>query len=242
MEAAMIDVEDLTRSYRRGDLQTQVLKGVSFRVRRGEFVVIMGRSGSGKSTLLNILGLLDTPDGGRYVLDGTDFSRASDDERSAARNRKIGFVFQQFQLLERASAVRNVLLPLLYAEDDPGDGDERAARALEAVGLSHRSRHFPGELSGGEQQRVAIARALINNPALILADEPTGNLDAQSGGEVLDIFRRLVGAGRTLVLVTHDRAVAERADRILLLDDGRIVGGETLSRAVRGPSGATGLV
>ena len=234
----MIEVEDLTRSYRRGTLETQVLKGVSFRVRRGEFVVIMGRSGSGKSTLLNILGLLDKLDGGRYVLDGTDFSRAGDDERSAARNRKIGFVFQQFHLLERASALRNVTLPLLYAEDDAGDSAERAERALEAVGLSHRARHFPGELSGGEQQRVAIARALINDPALILADEPTGNLDAQSGGEILDIFRHLVEAGRTLVLVTHDRAVAERADRILVLDDGRIAGEETF--AARGPGRRTG--
>ena len=202
----------------------------------------MGRSGSGKSTLLNILGLLDKLDTGRYVLDGTDFSRAGDDDRSAARNRTIGFVFQQFHLLERASAVRNVTLPLLYADDDPGDPTGRAERALEAVGLSHRVRHFPGELSGGEQQRVAIARALINDPALILADEATGNLDVQSGGEILEIFRRLVEAGRTLVLVTHDRAVAERADRILLLDDGRIVGDEAVPRAARGPARAAGFV
>jgi len=218
----MIEVDDLTRSYRRGTVETQVLKGVSFRVRRGEFVVIMGRSGSGKSTVLNILGLLDKIDSGRYVLDGTDFSRAGDDERSAARNRKIGFVFQQFHLLERASAVRNVTLPLLYAEDDPGDADERAERALEAVGLSHRARHFPGELSSGEQQRVAIARALINDPALILADEATGNLDAQAGREILDIFRRLRVEGRTIVLITHDTSVALCADRTLVLDDGRI--------------------
>ena len=238
----MIEVDGLTRSYRRGALETQVLRGVSFRVQRGEFLAVMGRSGSGKSTLLNILGLLDTPDGGRYVLDGTDFSRSGDDERSAARNRKIGFVFQQFHLLERASAVRNVVLPLLYAEVDSGDPAERAERALAAVGLLHRARHLPGELSGGEQQRVAIARALINDPALILADEATGNLDAQSGGEILDILRRLVDAGRTLVLVTHDKAVAERADRILLLDDGRIVGDEAVARATQGASGAAGLV
>jgi len=237
----MIEVDGLTRSYRRGALETQVLRGVSFRVQRGEFLAVMGRSGSGKSTLLNILGLLDTPDGGRYVLDGTDFSRSGDDERSAARNRKIGFVFQQFHLLERASAVRNVVLPLLYAEVDSGDPAERAERALAAVGLLHRARHLPGELSGGEQQRVAIARALINDPALILADEATGNLDAQSGGEILDILRRLVDAGRTLVLVTHDKAVAERADRILLLDDGRIVGDEAVQRTAQAPSGAAGL-
>jgi ABC-type lipoprotein export system ATPase subunit len=203
-------------------------------VRQGEFVVIMGRSGCGKSTLLNILGLMDRPDDGRYLLDGVDYSRADDDARSAARNRKLGFVFQQFHLLERAPAVRNVTLPLLYAEEDPGDATGRAERALEAVGLAHRARHFPSELSGGEQQRVAIARALINDPAVILADEPTGNLDAESGRQVLEIFRRLVGAGRTIVLVTHDRAVAERADRILSLDDGRIVGEEAIAAASGG--------
>jgi ABC-type lipoprotein export system ATPase subunit len=238
----MIEAEALTRVYVRGTLETQVLKGVTFRVRKGEFVVIMGRSGSGKSTLLNILGLLDRPDGGRYVLDGIDFSGADDDARSAARNQKLGFVFQQFHLLERASALRNVTLPLLYAEEDSGDATQRAEGALEAVGLAHRARHLPSELSGGEQQRVAIARALINDPAVILADEPTGNLDEQSGHEVLEIFRRLVGAGRTLVLVTHDRVVAERADRILSLDDGRIVGEEPIPLPASGArSGAAGL-
>ena len=238
---AVIEVEGLTRTYRRGSLETQVLQGVTFRVRQGEFVVIMGRSGSGKSTLLNILGLLDQPNGGRYVLDGTDFSRAGDDERSAARNRKLGFVFQQFHLLERASALRNVTLPLLYAEQDPGDAAGRAERALQAVGLAPRARHVPSELSGGEQQRVAIARALINDPAVILADEPTGNLDAQSGREILEIFRHLADAGRTLVLVTHDRSIAARADRILVLDAGRIVGQETVaSHAAGAPPGAAG--
>jgi ABC-type lipoprotein export system ATPase subunit len=243
MVAPMIDVDGLTRVYRKGTLAAPVLNGVCFRVQRGEFVVIMGRSGSGKSTLLNILGLLDRPDGGRYLLDGADFSQADDDARSAARNEKLGFVFQQFHLLERASALRNVTLPLLYAEHDAGDEAARAERALESVGLAHRARHLPSELSGGEQQRVAIARALINDPAVILADEPTGNLDAQSGGEILEIFRSLVDAGRTLVLVTHDGAVAERADRILVLDDGRIAREETL--AARGPgrrAGAEGFV
>ena len=224
----MIEAEELTRSYRRGTLVTDVLKGVTFRVRQGEFIAVMGPSGSGKSTLLNILGLLDRPDGGRYRLDGADLSEADDATLSAARNRKIGFIFQLFHLLERASALRNVTLPLLYADDDAGDGTARAARALEAVGLSHRARHLPSELSGGEQQRVAIARALVNNPALILADEPTGNVDAKSGTEILEILRRLVDAGRTLVLVTHDRSVAERADRILTLDDGRITADELL--------------
>lgn len=218
----MIDVEDVTKSYRKGATVTQVLKGVTLRIARGEFVAVMGRSGSGKSTLLNILGLLDQPDGGRYRLDGVDFSTADDDALSAARNRTLGFVFQQFHLLERASALRNVTLPLLYADDESDDGLARAEQALAAVGLSHRTHHLPSELSGGEQQRVAIARALINRPSLILADEPTGNLDAQAGTEILDIFRRLATEGRTLVLVTHDTSVAACADRTLVLDDGRL--------------------
>jgi putative ABC transport system ATP-binding protein len=224
----MIEVANLTKSFRRGTLQTEVLKGVTFGVPHGEFVAIMGPSGSGKSTLLNILGLLDRPDGGKYVLDGTDYSGATDEARSAARNRKIGFVFQQFHLLDRAPAVRNVMLPLLYAENGGSDGVAKAERALDAVGLSHRRKHLPSELSGGEQQRVAIARALINDPRLILADEATGNLDSKSGAEVLDIFRRIVDEGRTLVLITHDREVAERADRILSFGDGRILPDEDI--------------
>jgi len=218
----MIEVEGLTKSYRKGSAVTEVLKGVSFQAERGEFVAVMGRSGSGKSTLLNILGLLDRPDGGLYRLDGADFSTADDDALSAARNRKIGFVFQQFHLLERASALRNVMLPLLYCDDESDAGATRAEQALASVGMSHRAHHLPGELSGGEQQRVAIARALINSPALILADEPTGNLDAQAGKEILDIFRRLMAEGRTIVLITHDTSVAACADRTLVLDDGRI--------------------
>jgi putative ABC transport system ATP-binding protein len=218
----VIEVEGLTRSYRKGSVVTDVLRGVSFHVEPGEMVAIMGPSGSGKSTLLNILGFLDRPDGGRYHLEGTDLSQAGDDALSAVRNRKIGFVFQQFHLLARTSALRNVMLPLLYADEDAADGDARAMRALDAVGLASRAHHRPGELSGGEQQRVAIARALINDPALILADEPTGNLDARSGEEILGIFRKLHDAGRTILLVTHDRAVAEHADRVLVLEDGRI--------------------
>jgi ABC-type lipoprotein export system ATPase subunit len=218
----MIEAENLTKSYRKGATLMPVLKGVTLRVVAGEFVAVMGRSGSGKSTLLNILGLLDRPDGGCYRLDGVDFSAADDNTLSAARNRKIGFVFQQFHLLERASALRNVSLPLLYAEDQPDDDMERARQALDSVGLSHRLRHLPSELSGGEQQRVAIARALVNRPSLILADEPTGNLDAQAEREVLDIFRRLAGAGRTLVLVTHSSTVAAHADRTLVIEDGSI--------------------
>lgn len=224
----MIEAEGLTRSYRKGAVVVEALKGVTFGIRQGEFVAIMGRSGSGKSTLLNILGLLDRPDEGRYRLQGVDFSRAGDDEASAARNRTIGFVFQQFHLLERVSALRNVMLPLLYSEEDAGDGAARAERALQTVELSHRAQHAPSELSGGEQQRVAIARALINNPALILADEPTGNVDAQSSAGILDILRRLADAGRTIVLVTHDREVAARADRLLVLEDGRITADDTV--------------
>ncbi|HEY7441412.1 MAG TPA: ABC transporter ATP-binding protein [Vicinamibacterales bacterium] len=219
----MIEAENLTKSYQKGATLMPVLKGVTLRVAAGEFVAVMGRSGSGKSTLLNILGLLDRPDGGSYRLDGSDFSAADDDALSAARNRKIGFVFQQFHLLERASALRNVSLPLLYADDQPDDDMERARQVLDAVGLSHRLQHLPGELSGGEQQRVAIARALINRPSLILADEPTGNLDAQAEREVLEIFRRLVREGQTLVLVTHSKAIAAHADRTLVIEDGRIL-------------------
>jgi ABC-type lipoprotein export system ATPase subunit len=219
----MIEAENLTKSYQKGATLMPVLKGVTLRVAAGEFVAVMGRSGSGKSTLLNILGLLDRPDGGSYRLDGSDFSAADDDALSAARNRKIGFVFQQFHLLERASALRNVSLPLLYADDQPDDDMERSRQVLDAVGLSHRFQHLPSELSGGEQQRVAIARALVNRPSLILADEPTGNLDAQAEREVLDIFRRLVREGQTLILVTHSSAVAAHADRTLVIEDGRIL-------------------
>jgi len=221
----MIEAINVTKSYRRGNVVTDVLKGVSFRVRKGEFVAIMGPSGSGKSTLLNVLGLLDSPDGGSYLLDGVDYSETDDETRSGARSRMIGFVFQRFHLLDRATALRNVTLPLLYAEVSR-DGTARAERALEAVGLTHRKHYLPSELSGGEQQRVAIARALINDPPLILADEATGNLDATSGAEVLDIFRNLVRGGRTVVLITHDRSVAHHADRILGFSDGRIAGND----------------
>jgi len=221
----MIEAVDLAKSYRRGNVVTEVLKGVSFRVRKGEFVAIMGPSGSGKSTLLNMLGLLDQPDGGTYRLDGVEYALADDATRSAARSRLIGFVFQQFHLLDRASALRNVMLPLLYA-DTARDGTARAERALDAVGLAHRKHYLPSELSGGEQQRVAIARALINDPPLLLADEPTGNLDAASGAEVLRIFRKLVDGGRTLLLITHDKEVAYQADRILVFSGGRMTGSE----------------
>jgi putative ABC transport system ATP-binding protein len=217
----MIELDNLTKHYTKATLTTAVLKGVSFRVAKGEFVAIMGSSGAGKSTLMNILGGLDRPSSGTYRLEGLDMARAGDDELSRIRNRKIGFVFQQFHLLDRADAMKNVMLPLIYA-DGEGDRAARADQALAAVGLTARKHHHPAELSGGEQQRVAIARALITDPVILLADEPTGNLDTRNGLEVLAIFQRLHREGRTLVMITHDRAVAEHAHRLIVLQDGRV--------------------
>ena len=218
----LIDAAHLAKSYQRAGATVDVLEDITFTVQRGEFVAIMGASGSGKSTLLNLLGFLARADRGSYRFDGVDYTAATDDVLSRARNRNIGFVFQQFHLLERTSALENVKLPLLYAEDDVADAQGRARRALEVVGLANRAAHAPGELSGGEQQRVAIARALINNPSLILADEPTGSLDGKSGDEILALLRSLAEAGRTIVLVTHDPSIASRADRVLVIDNGRI--------------------
>ncbi len=218
----MIEVERLEKTYSTGGLATPVLKGVSFHIDKGEYVAIMGTSGTGKSTLMNILGCLDKPTAGHYGLDGTAVGSLDDDALSSLRNRKIGFVFQQFHLLERATAMRNVMLPLIYAEEYPEDAEEMAERALTAVGLADRRRYRPNELSGGQQQRVAIARALITDPEIILADEPTGALDRKSGLEVMAIFKKLHEQGRTIVLVTHDRGVAEHAQRIILLKDGRV--------------------
>jgi len=225
----MIEIENLTKTYTKGAVTTEVLKGVSFRVAKGEFVAIMGSSGAGKSTLMNILGGLDQPTSGTYRLDGVDMARAGDDELSRIRNHKIGFVFQQFHLLDRADAMKNVMLPLIYAEGD-GDSAARAEKALTAVGLAARKHHRPAELSGGEQQRVAIARALITDPGLLLADEPTGNLDTRNGLEVLGLFQRLHREGRTLILITHDRAVAEHARRLIVLKDGRIAEDEPVAQ------------
>jgi len=218
----MIELQEITKTYGEGAVATPVLKGISLRIEKGEYIAIMGTSGTGKSTLMNVLGCLDKATGGRYLLDGGDVSSLDDEALSHLRNRKVGFVFQQFNLLERASALKNVLLPLIYAAEYPADADKRAEKALTAVGLAERMRYRPGELSGGEQQRVAIARALITDPEVILADEPTGNLDRRSGLEVVAIFKRLHRDGRTIILVTHDEAVAEHADRIIVLKDGRI--------------------
>jgi putative ABC transport system ATP-binding protein len=218
----VIELENLIKNYTKGTVVTEVLRGISFRVEKGEFVAIMGASGSGKTTLMNILGGLDKPTGGAYRLDGVDMARAGENQLSRIRNRKIGFVFQQFYLLDRADDMKNVMLPLIYA-DGNGGSTARAEQALAAVGLAARKHHHPAELSGGEQQRVAIARALVTDPLMLLADEPTGNLDTRNGLEVLAIFQRLHREGRTLVMITHDRAVAEHARRLMVLKDGRIV-------------------
>ena len=227
----MIEVEGLEKTYSTGSMATPVLKGVSFRINEGEYVAIMGTSGTGKSTLMHILGCLDKPTGGSYRLDDANVGSLDDDTLSHLRNRKLGFVFQQFHLLERTTALKNVLLPLIYADEYPSDAEERARRALIAVGLAERVEYRPNELSGGQQQRVAIARALITDPEIILADEPTGNLDRKSSLEVMAIFKKLHQEGRTIILVTHDQAVAEHAHRIIVLKDGQI----TEDRVVKKP-------
>ena len=218
----MIELEGIGRTYTRpGGAPVQALREVSLRIERGEFLAVVGASGSGKSTLMNVLGLLDRPDAGRYLLDGEDVSNLGVNEQARLRNRRIGFVFQSFHLLPRTSALENVELPLLYSDRASIAGLGR--RALEAVGLADRMDHKPSELSGGQQQRVAIARALVNEPDLLLADEPTGNLDEGSAGEILDIFHALHASGRTIVLVTHDPNVAAHCDRICRLEGGRLI-------------------
>ena len=218
----MIELEAIEKTYGSGNMETPVLKGISFRIQAGEYLALMGASGTGKSTLMNVLGCLDKPTGGEYRLDGTDAVSLDDNAISHLRNQKIGFVFQQFHLLERTTALKNVMLPLIYSEPYPEDAEERAEKALGAVGLNDRMYYRPSELSGGQQQRVAIARALITDPQIILADEPTGNLDSKSGLEILAIFKRLHRDGRTIIIVTHDEEVAEHADRIIVLTDGKI--------------------
>jgi putative ABC transport system ATP-binding protein len=214
----MIKIKNVSRTYYRDAAPVTALREATFNIDAGDLVVIRGVSGSGKSTLLNILGCLDSPSTGTYLLDGADVSHKSDAELSRIRSRKIGFIFQSFNLLARTTAIENVELPMIYA--DRGISRLRAAEALARVGLAHRERHFATQLSGGEQQRVAIARALINDPALILADEPTGNLDENAGAGVMSILHELNDEGRTIVLVTHDDAVASHARRVLMIRDG----------------------
>lgn len=226
----MIELADIEKTYGVGDVATQVLKGVSFCMEKGEYVAIMGASGTGKTTLMNILGLLDKPTAGRYRLQDNDVVTLDDEALSHLRNQKIGFVFQTFHLLDRANALRNVMLPLIYTDQYPEDAEDQAKRALEAVGLADRMHYNPNELSGGQQQRVAIARALINDPAIILADEPTGNLDSKSGIEILAIFKRLHKHGRTIIVITHDNNVAEHADRIIVLKDGQIADDKSVAQ------------
>jgi putative ABC transport system ATP-binding protein len=223
MTRPVLDVRALTKVYGAGETEVHALRGVSLTVARAEYVAIMGASGSGKSTLMNILGCLDIPTSGRYLLDGVEVSRLTDRQLALVRNRRIGFVFQAFNLIPRTSALANVELPLAYAGMKAAERRRRAAAALALVGLSDRARHEPNQLSGGQQQRVAVARALVTAPALVLADEPTGNLDTQSSGEVLAVLDRLNRAGRTIVLITHETDVAAHARRIIRLVDGRIV-------------------
>ncbi len=232
----LITLKDIRKTYKLGEQDVPVLKGVSMTIARGEFVALTGASGSGKSTLMNILGCLDRPTSGRYWLDGEDVSELSPEERAVVRGRKIGFVFQNFSLLARTSALDNVMMPLTYSQPRPSDaaGRRRAEEVLQLVGLSDRMDHHPSQLSGGQQQRVAIARALINNPPVLLADEPTGNLDSKTRVEILEMFRRLNREeGQTVLIVTHDPEVAEFADRAVRMRDGLIEAGAFASESLK---------
>ena len=237
----MITLEGVTKVYQAGEVEVPALKGLSLHIPEGEFVAIMGPSGSGKSTLMNLIGCLDQPTSGRYILDGYDVSALTDDQLAWIRNRKIGFVFQSFNLIPRASAVHNVEMPLIYAGDNERRY-ERAMSALESVGILDRANHLPNELSGGQQQRVAVARALVTDPAILLADEPTGNLDSESSLEIMKLLRDLNQQGRTIVLITHEADIAAFASRVVRLRDGVIVSDERrpdINEMFRGNAGVT---
>ena len=218
----LLVLEDLSKSYRVGEVQVEALRGLSATIYEGEYVAIIGPSGSGKSTLMHLIGCLDTPSGGRYLLGGESVADLDDEELAVIRNRRIGFIFQQFNLLAPMSALRNVELPLVYAGVERRQRRARAIEALDRVGLADRANHKPNELSGGQQQRVAIARALVVDPDLLLADEPTGNLDSSAAADILEVFEELNKSGRTIIVITHDDEVAHRADRALHIRDGKL--------------------
>ena len=219
---SLLEMNSICKSYRNIDFETQVLKDITLHINEGDYISIIGPSGSGKSTLMAIAGCLSKPTSGEYILDGEEVDKLNDRKLSRVRNEKIGFVFQAFHLLPGMTALDNVILPLVYSRESPSDIKERAREVLAKVGLEHRLHHTPGQLSGGEQQRVTIARSLINNPPIIFADEPTGNLDSKNGIETMKTFDKLVKEGKTIVLITHDSEVAEHADRIISILDGEI--------------------
>ena len=221
-----IALQDVTKTYKTGALEVQALRGVTFTIEKGEYVAIMGPSGSGKSTLMNLIGCLDRPTSGRYLLDGSDVSTLDDNQLAAIRLKKLGFVFQGFNLLSRTTAVKNVALPLFYAGVSTRERDRLAEKMLAEVGLGERGNHKPSELSGGQQQRVAIARALVNDPAVLLADEPTGNLDSKTSAEIMALFADLNASGRTIIMVTHDPETARNAKRVIRVRDGLVVADE----------------
>ncbi len=222
----LLELQDLYKIYTMGEVEVRALRDVNLTIEKGECISIMGTSGSGKSTLMNIIGCLDQPTKGSYILEGLDIKTKSEDELSYIRNQKIGFVFQSFNLIARTSAIRNVELPMIYAKMSANDRHERAKLLLDKVGLGDRIHHMPNELSGGQRQRVAIARALANEPPIMLADEPTGNLDSKSSIEIMQIFKNLNQEGKTVIIVTHERDIAEYTDRIVTFRDGEIVGDE----------------
>ena len=233
-EKVLIEFQDIYKLYQMGDETVHAVDGVSFSIHKGEFVAIVGQSGSGKSTCMNIIGCLDTPTSGRYLLDGTDVSRMKDDQLAYIRNRTLGFIFQQYNLIPKLNVLENVELPLLYAGVRASERIKRSKAALERVGLSQKIRNYPSQLSGGQQQRVSIARALVGDPSVILADEPTGALDSKTGREVLAFLEELHQSGNTIVLITHDNSIAAHAQRIIRLEDGKVI--------YDGPSGVKGSV